>query len=274
MRISSAHVHTTFCDGRNTVQEMIESAIENGFKSIGISSHGVQDFDLPYCMASFDVEKQYIQEVKRLVKKYEGKIKIWLGVERDCYSLSNPDNYEYFIASQHYIWFEDIWLPVNATKDEIDLVLNKYCNGSIYQILEKYFDEFSRYIADKKPNIIGHFDIIKRLNDSYSYFSLDDERYIGLAKKTMDKIIHHCNLMEINTCLIEKKGIEYMYPCPTLLKYWQELGGKIIINSDCHYKELMTSGYKIAIEEAKKANFKEMYVLGESNEMLEKIDLC
>lgn len=262
MRISSAHVHSTFCDGKNTIQEMIEAAIEHGFESIGISSHGVQDFDFPYCMSSFEVENQYIQEVNRLAKMYANDIKVWLGVERDCYSLSDPSKYEYFIASQHYVMFNNAWLPVNATKNEIDEVLEKYCDGNVFRILEKYFDEFSKYIAEKKPSIIGHYDIIKRLNDSYLYFDIGNPRYLQLAKNTMEKVINHCDLMEINTSLIEKRGVQYMYPSPPLLRHWQSLGGKIIINSDCHYKELMTCGYTIAIREAQKANFKNMCVLG------------
>lgn len=272
MRISSAHVHSTYCDGKNTVREMIEAAIGNGFTGVGISSHGVQDFDLPYCMPSFEVEKQYKQEVRRLAEVYADKIKVWLGVERDCYSLSDPSGYDYFIASQHYVMFDKTWLPVNADKKEIDYVLEKYCGGDVYKIIEKYFDVFTKYIIEKRPNIVGHFDIIKRLNDSYAYFDMDDLRYIDLAKSAMRKIIGHCDMLEINTSMIERRGVQYMYPSPQLLRFWQNLGGDIIINSDCHYKELMTSGYTMAIEEARKAGFKRMQVLGPDC-MFESVDL-
>ena len=39
--LSSAHVHTTFCDGKNTVQEIVQKAYEMGVVSLGISSHAI-----------------------------------------------------------------------------------------------------------------------------------------------------------------------------------------------------------------------------------------
>ena len=33
------HMHTVWCDGRNTVEEMIRAAIDRGFDEIGFSSH-------------------------------------------------------------------------------------------------------------------------------------------------------------------------------------------------------------------------------------------
>ena len=33
------HTHTTFCDGKDTPEELIEAAIAKGFDSIGFSGH-------------------------------------------------------------------------------------------------------------------------------------------------------------------------------------------------------------------------------------------
>ena len=33
------HMHTVWCDGRNTVEVMIRAAIDRGFDEIGFSSH-------------------------------------------------------------------------------------------------------------------------------------------------------------------------------------------------------------------------------------------
>ena len=262
MKISSAHVHTTFCDGKNTAREMIEAGINCGFTSIGISSHAVQDFDKEFCMESFEVENQYINEVRLLASEYKDRIKVWLGIERDTYSISDPKKYDYFLASNHYFFFDNNWTPVNAKKHEIDYLLDKYCNGDIFKLITKYFNEFTDYIVNIKPTIIGHFDLIKRVNDSYTYFDENDDKYLKLAKRAMNKIISVCDLLEVNSSVIERRGINFIYPSITLLKYWFSLGGKIILNSDCHYSNRMTSGYDKAIEIIKKAGFKEMQVLG------------
>ena len=33
------HMHTTFCDGKNTPEEMVQEALARGFTTIGFSSH-------------------------------------------------------------------------------------------------------------------------------------------------------------------------------------------------------------------------------------------
>ena len=33
------HTHTTFCDGKNTPQEIVEGAIQKRFDAIGFSGH-------------------------------------------------------------------------------------------------------------------------------------------------------------------------------------------------------------------------------------------
>ena len=44
LTLSSAHVHTTFCDGKTPAPDMARTAYEKGFVSLGFSSHAPQDF--------------------------------------------------------------------------------------------------------------------------------------------------------------------------------------------------------------------------------------
>ena len=38
------HTHTTFCDGKNTPRQMVESAFRKGLTDFGISGHGDYSF--------------------------------------------------------------------------------------------------------------------------------------------------------------------------------------------------------------------------------------
>lgn len=38
--LANFHTHSTFCDGKNTPEEIVLAALEKGFVSIGFSSHG------------------------------------------------------------------------------------------------------------------------------------------------------------------------------------------------------------------------------------------
>ena len=43
--LTNYHTHTTFCDGKSTVEEIVLSALAKGFDAIGFSGHGFTTFD-------------------------------------------------------------------------------------------------------------------------------------------------------------------------------------------------------------------------------------
>ena len=51
MSFSDLHLHTTFSDGKNSPEEMVEEAIRLGLSEIGFSDHAYTFFDERYCMA-------------------------------------------------------------------------------------------------------------------------------------------------------------------------------------------------------------------------------
>ena len=47
---SDFHIHTVFCDGKNTPEDMILSAVKKGLDTVGICAHGYTDFDDSFCI--------------------------------------------------------------------------------------------------------------------------------------------------------------------------------------------------------------------------------
>ena len=74
------HIHTTFCDGDSTPEEMVQAAMERGLEGIGFSGHAPMPFDAPWAMTPAGAA-EYWREVSRLKEKYRGRIKILLGPE-------------------------------------------------------------------------------------------------------------------------------------------------------------------------------------------------
>ena len=85
MRYSNLHTHTTYSDGKHTIRENIESAIEKQMLSIGISDHSYTDFDLTYCIKKEDIPR-YIDEIRALREEYADRIEVYLGLELDGYA--------------------------------------------------------------------------------------------------------------------------------------------------------------------------------------------
>ena len=83
MILTDLHLHTCFCDGKNTPEEIVKEAIGRGFSAIGFSGHGYTDFDTSYCMSKEDTKK-YIEDILRA--KESAPFEVYLGIEKDILS--------------------------------------------------------------------------------------------------------------------------------------------------------------------------------------------
>ena len=100
------HMHTTYCDGKDSAEAMVISAIENGLDFAGISGHSFTPHDTSYCM-SRSVTQQYIEEIRGLKEKYADRITLLLGTELDRYADIDLRPYDYCIGSVHYLFSEE-----------------------------------------------------------------------------------------------------------------------------------------------------------------------
>ena len=100
------HMHTTYCDGKDSAEAMVLSAIESGLAFAGISGHSFTPHDQSYCMSREGTQK-YIEEICRLKEKYAGSITLLLGTELDRYADIDLSPYDYYIGSVHYIFSEE-----------------------------------------------------------------------------------------------------------------------------------------------------------------------
>ena len=68
MIFANYHTHTTFCDGRDTPEQIVQEAIRLGCPAIGFSGHSVAPYD--YAGMTPEHEAQYRAEVHRLQAAY------------------------------------------------------------------------------------------------------------------------------------------------------------------------------------------------------------
>ena len=100
--LSSVHVHTKLCDGKNTPEELALSAWKAGLKTLGFSGHSHTPHDIEYCMTNARTQL-YRAQVAKLKERYAGKLDILCGLEWDLYSDDDPAAYDYWIGSTHYV---------------------------------------------------------------------------------------------------------------------------------------------------------------------------
>ena len=241
--LSSAHTHTDFCDGKNTAREMALAAYENGFVSLGFTSHAPQTFDLAHCIDPAR-EEDYKAEIRSIQQEYAGRMAVYLGIERDMLSCADIKGYDYFIASVHYFTTSDgEYIGVDGASDKLQQYINKYCGGDGLEMARQYFSLIRDYVITSKPAIIGHFDLVRYNNSILHLYDENSPVYRRMALDTLRTMRETDALLEVNTGGVARRYMKEPYPAPILLKAWREWGGEVIINSDCHDKRLIDAGY-------------------------------
>lgn len=253
------HSHTTFCDGKNSAEEMIESAIEHGFDVFGFSGHSYTPFDESYCM-SLEGTKEYKRTVKALAEKYKSKIKILCGVEQDFFSNQPINCYDYAIGSVHAFYNKnyDKYIYADYSAELLADACEKHYGGDFLSMAEDYFEEESRVAEKTGCNIIGHFDLITKFNEQEPMFDERHPRYEAAVDKALKRLIPSGAVFEINTGAMSKGYRTTPYPSEAILKKIKAGGGKVIISADTHAVDTVDFAFKDALRLAKLCGFDEL----------------
>ncbi len=229
--LTNFHTHTTFCDGESRAEEIVSYAIDKGFCAIGFSGHGYSDFDTSYCIKDTDA---YVAEIKRLKEKYNNKIQIYLGIEEDIFAEADRKDFEYIIGSSHYLRVNGRYLPIDLSAEGFDECINAF-GGDVLAMAENYYSNFCGYILRRKPDIVGHFDLITKFEEVKDYGLLKNDAYNKIAAKYLTEAIKSGCLFEVNTGAISRGYRTTPYPSEDLLHILKKNDAKLILSSDSHH---------------------------------------
>ncbi len=246
MRLINLHTHTTYCDGKNTIEEMVQAAMKCGFQSIGISSHGPLHFKNEWSIKEENIEK-YMDEVYEIKEKYKDYICVYRGMELDYLpgigfdekNIELINRLDYYIGSVHCMGkLSDgsMWV-VDGSYNELINGINKTFNGSIKNAVTAYYNLISQMAQSFKPPIIGHLDLIKKFNGDNILFDENEKWYVKCALECLDAIKKAGSAIEINTGGMSRGFTKEQYPATFILKAIKEKEIPIIISSDAHSKE-------------------------------------
>ena len=238
MIISDFHVHTTYCDGRDSPEEIVLEAVSRGMNKLGFSGHSYTPFDEAPCMSPQDT-RHYIDEIHSLRDKYSGKIEILCGTECDYYSDINPDDYDYIIGSVHYIDCAGIFRHVDNTPEMLQAAIDECFDGDAYALAEHYYSLAADVVRKTNADVIGHFDLIVKLNANNRFFDENNPRYVYAVNSALDSLLKTGRPFEINTGAVSKGYRDFPYPSLRILKYIAAHGGSVILSSDSHRKETL-----------------------------------
>ncbi len=249
------HTHTTFCDGKNTAEEMVQEAISRGFKHLGFSGHMDPDVHM-------DIQAYY-KTIRALQEKYKNQIDILMGVELDTiYDPNCANECEYIIGSTHFL---EVDSPEPWSVDHSEEILKQLCelffSGDYYALSKAYYEVEAKVVERLHPTFIGHFDLVTRFNDSMHFIDEENPKYYEPALETMQYLVSQGVPFEINCGAVNRNRKKELYPNMRLLKALHDFGGQIVINSDAHNRELIDGGFDQAIVAAQACGFTHTNIL-------------
>ena len=249
--IMDLHTHTVFCDGKSTPEEMVVSAIEKNIDILGIAFHSYVPFDEEYCIKK-DFEPKFISEISRLREKYKDKIRILCGTEQDFHSGKPKYDFNYVIGSVHYLEKEGDFFSIDIDPKALPEIAKKYYEDDIYALIEEYYQMVAIIPSATNANVIGHFDLVSKFNETGALFDEQNPRYIRAYRRAIDRLISYNIPFEINTGAISRKYRTTPYPSRDIIEYIKEKGGKFILSSDAHSANTLGFQFKECEEMAKK----------------------
>ena len=270
MILKDYHMHTTYCDGSASAEDMVKAAVEQGLEEIGFSGHSYTSFDSTYCM-SLEETRQYRRELEELREKYKDRISIRIGLEMDYFSDADLEGIEYLIGSVHYVRIggegafdafvslgEDIpegcifctddegpaiYASVDESAEIQKAVADRYFGGDMIAFAEEYFKTAGAVAEKTGCDIIGHFDLVSKFNRNGGLFDEEDPRYIAAWKAAVDRAVKAGVPFEINTGAISKGLKDDAYPAAPIRDYIREKGGTFILSSDSHRTDTLCYGF-------------------------------
>ncbi|MBQ8955279.1 MAG: histidinol phosphate phosphatase [Clostridia bacterium] len=263
LHLSNPHTHSVFCDGKDTVEHMAERAYDFGLVSLGFSGHG------PQTNNSFGIqsETEYAAEVRRVAGLFEGRMKIWLGIEQDYFGYCTIP-YDYRLGAVHYLdGFDGVNHAVDHSEECFERMLREGFGGDALAMARAYYAREVAMCEKIRPDVVVHYDLLCKFNENNRFFDERDPAYLKLSLEALEAIYDGKRLLEVNTGAIARGRRTRPYPDLCQLKRWRELGGGVILGSDCHDAEKLTCGFDGAIQLIKEAGFKTIWRLGVKDEL-------
>ena len=294
------HTHTSYCDGKNSPEEMVLDAISAGFDVLGFSGHSYTSFDESYCMSREETE-EYKKEIRSLAEKYKDQILVLCGLEQDRFADDTPQGLDYVIGSVHAFFKTcspdqlklaaasapggiipsegGCYIYVDWTAEAMEWAIKNIYAGDSLALAEDYYETLSSFTEDSAVDIIGHLDLLTKFEEKLPaegkapLFDTAHPRYLQAAENAIRALTDAGKIFEINTGAMAKDYRTNPYPSLPLLTMIREAGGKIMINSDCHAAGKLDCGYESAAKLAAEAGFT-MLTIPDSAGSQKEVEIC
>lgn len=265
--LTNYHSHSTFCDGKAPMETFVRQALLEGFYSYGFSSHAPLPFPTRWTLDASAVG-EYLAEIQRLKKQYDGQIELYAGLEIDYLDEHHNPASDYFqslpldyrIGSVHLLHTpQGEIIDIDTSPETFQANLNRHWNGDLRYVIESYYDKLMKMVSLGGFDILGHADKLSFNAESVSPGITQEPWYQDILQTYFQQIARQGIMVEINTKKFIPHGVFFPQRnhFPTLL----QLGIPVVVNSDSHRPEAINSGRPEAFQALVSTGFKQVMEL-------------
>lgn len=255
------HTHTTYTDGKNTPEELIEVALARGFDSIGFSEHTFNKYSGASNQLTEEKTERYKREIASLKEKYRGRLDIFCGLEYEFYSEVPKDGYDYLIGSVHYLECGGGVFGFDRNLEATLAYVQNNFGGDGMEFAKKYYETVARLPERGSFDIIGHFDLITKNNEKGEFIDTSSKQYIDFGLEAIHSLKGKIPLFEVNTGAIAREYRTAPYPQMEFLREFKSCGFGAVISSDCHNKSFLDCYFNESRDLLISAGFNSIWIL-------------
>lgn len=238
-----------FCDHAvSTLTEVLEAAVAAGFHTYGVSEHCPRteahllydkERELGWTVETLEAMFAEYQEVLAdLTESFADRLIVLRGFETE---VVPEDRYiaqteawraqmkpDFIVGSVHHI--DEI--PIDGPKTFFEEAMAK--RGGLEKLAVAYYAKLGEMIEALKPEVVGHFDLIRK--NAGPYGSVETPVVRDAALRALEVAQKHDVILDLNTAGY-RKGLGSPYPAPWLLKEADAMGLGFCFGDDSHGTE-------------------------------------
>ena len=133
-------------------------------------------------------------------------------------------------------------MPVDESHEIQLRIVKEHYMGDFYAFCEDYFALVGDVYNKTKCDIVGHFDLIEKFNETGDLFDRSSPRYRAAADTALDKLLQTGVRFEVNFGAVACGYRSEPYPDSRLLEKLRAAHAKLVKTSDCHDKAKLLFG--------------------------------
>jgi histidinol-phosphatase (PHP family) len=234
-----------YCDhAHDALADIVAAYHGAGFGCVGLSEH-MPPFDdawlypdevglgrtAAWMQARF---ADYVAEARKLQREYKNRMDILVGMESEWYpgcgqwvaSLRETHGLDYVVGSVHHVGGE----CVDFSREDYERIAERF--GGLVPMYAAYFDAQLQMMQAIKPEVVGHFDLV-RLHDPDYQQTLAQKEVWERVLRNLEWMAGAGAILDVNARAL-LKGQTEPYVCAPILDIAAGLGIGVAYGDDAH----------------------------------------